>query len=101
MDNARVYEGVGWRGRRKLCGFWSLVHRKQGREGGGEGLSLVVTCSGYFESNKSTLSVLLVLRFAGVCSCAYTPYYSRLRLTVSSKGPGGSWILCGVHVEGW
>lgn len=77
MDNARVYEGGG---RRKLRGLLSLVHRKQGREGGGEGLSLVVTCSGYFESNKSTLSVLSVLHFAGVWSCAYTPCSSCLRL---------------------
>lgn len=30
MDNARVYEGDGGGGR-KLCGFLSLVHRKQGR----------------------------------------------------------------------
>lgn len=33
MDNARVYEGGGG-GRRKSRGLLSLVHRKQGREGG-------------------------------------------------------------------
>ena len=57
MDNARVYE-EGEGGRRKVA--WSLcllfIASREGK-GGGEGLSLVVTCSGYFESNKSTLSV--------------------------------------------
>lgn len=75
---------------------WSLcllfIGSREGK-GGGEGLSLIVTCSGYFESNKSTLSVFLSLRFAGVCSCAYTPYSSCLRLAVSSKGGGGRWLL--------
>lgn len=38
-------------------GFCLLFIGSREGKGGGEGPSLVVTCSGYFESNKSTLSV--------------------------------------------
>lgn len=57
-------KGVGEAGGSRVVFCLLFIGSREGRRR--EGPSLVVTCSGYFESNKSTLSVLLVLRFAGV-----------------------------------